>query len=143
MGPDPAGLFVVAARVLVDRPAPERRRVGVLLPLPDLPRTPEAVEGSEGGGPAHAVPPESPEDEELRHVEDPALARDLAPPGDQREPGELLVEPEQEWMSPFVYPVGREIDAPEAPVLVDVHLEHLAEVVVVELREVLEQHLLL
>jgi hypothetical protein len=46
-------------------------------------------------------------------------------------------------MSPFVYPIRREIDVPEAPVLVDVHLEHLTEVVVVELRQVLEQRPLL
>src|ERR1700722_3788544 len=129
----PAGFFVVTARVLADGPPPERRRVGVLHSLPDLPRTLEAVEGRESGGPSQAVPPEPPEDEELRHVENPALARDLAPFRDQRESGELVIDPQQERMSPFVYPIRREIDVPEAPVLVDVHLERLAEVVVIEL----------
>jgi hypothetical protein len=46
-------------------------------------------------------------------------------------------------MSPFVNPIGREIDVREAPVLVDVHLKHFAEVVVIELRQVLEQRPLL
>jgi hypothetical protein len=50
LGPTPAGLFVVAVRVLVDRPAPERRCIGVLLSLPDLPWPRKVVEGREGSG---------------------------------------------------------------------------------------------
>ena len=54
-------------------------------------------------------------------------------------PATLLSTLEKKWMSPFVNPIGREIDFPEAPVFIDVHLKHFAEVVVIKLRQVLEQ----